>query len=133
MSFIYMSCNYKSMSSLSPAHSCFISDSVSLFWCDLSGFKGLPDLISNHIAIIFSAGIMLIFSFGKSKLFLHELRITLIAADQNTAICLLRILSIIRSVLQALLNGFSFIHMHGYKSGSSYKSSPLFLNRSKPL
>lgn len=122
MSFIYMSCNYKSMSPLSPAHSRFISDSVGFLRCDFSGFKSLPDLIGNHIIIILPTGIMLIFSFCKSKLFLYKLRITLIAADQNTTICLLRILSIICSVLQALLNGFSFIHMHGYKSGSRYKS-----------
>ncbi len=133
MGFIYMSSYYKSMSPFSPAHSSFIPDSVGFLRCDLSGFESLPYLICNHIIIIFSAGIMLIFSFGKSKLFLHKLGITLIAADQNTAICLLRILSIIRSVLQALLNGFSLIHMHGYKSGRSYKSSPLFLNCSQPL
>ncbi len=133
MGFIYMSSDYKSMSAFFPSHCCFITDPVSFLWCNLTRLESLSDLISYNIRSIFSAGVMLILSFGKCELFLYKLGITLIAADQNTATCLLRILSIIRSFLQALLYGFSFIHMHGNKSGRGYKSSPLFLNRSQPL
>lgn len=49
-----------------------------------------------------------------------------LATDQFTVICLFTILCIIGSVLQALLNGFSFIHMHGDQSGRSHFTSIYF-------
>ena len=96
--FINMRCNYESMITFGPAHSCFIADTICLFRCDLARFEGLPDLISYHISVIASSRFLEVFPFGDGELFFHKLGIALIAADQLSTISLLGILSIIGSV-----------------------------------
>ena len=64
-----------------------------------------------------ATGDLLILALGQHELFIHGHGIALISGDQFALVRLIRILCIIRSVTQALGNGFSLVHMHGNQSG----------------
>ena len=110
----------KSVISLSPPHCCFISDSVSFFGSNLPRHEGLPDLICDHVTAIFSSGILNIIPLGYGELLLHKFGITFIAADQLTVIRLIRVLGIIKSVLDTLKCTFSLPLMHRDQFGCSH-------------
>ena len=50
----------ESMLSLGKAHRKFIAGSVRFLRCDLSRFKGLPDLVGYHISLPGSSGFLIV-------------------------------------------------------------------------
>ena len=117
MSPIGMSCHNEGILTFCKTESQLLSQSVRFLRCDLSGLEGLTNLVSNHFMPLAATGDLLILTFGQHEFFIHGHGIALIPSDQFTLVRLLRIFCIIRSIAQALGNGFPLIHMHGNQSG----------------
>ena len=106
---INMGSHDKCVFSLGKAHSCLIANLVRLLRRDLSGLKGLSNLICNHIMRLGSSRDMLILPFGKQKFFITGLCITGIRTNIFSIFRLCCILRIISTVSQALRYRLSFI------------------------
>ena len=107
MGSIDMSCHNEGILAFCKTECQLLSQSVRFLRCDLAGFEGLTNLISNHFMPLAATGDLLILALGQQELFIHGHGIALIPGDQFALVRLLRILRIIRSVAQTLGNGFS--------------------------
>ena len=112
---VRMGCYDKGILAFCKTESQLLSQSVRFLRCDLAGFEGLTDLLSNHFMPLAAAGDLVILAFGQHEFFIHGHGIALIPGDQFTLVRLLRILRIIRSVAQTLGEGF-FLYSHAWVS-----------------
>ena len=108
---VRMCCHQKRMFPFGKPQSQFIAYLIGFFRCNLPRLKRLPDLISNHIALLPPAGDMPILALRKKKFFIGSHRIALISRNQIAFFCFLRILRIVGPISQALGNRPAFIDM----------------------
>ena len=133
MRLIRMSRYDKSMIAFGKSHGGFIAYLIRFLRCDFSWLKGLPDLISDDIALRMSSCQTLIFSFREHEFFINTLSLAGVGTDELTIFGLLSILGIICSVAKRLRYAFTFILMHRDKSCSRHAHSPPSLNRRQAL
>ena len=100
--------NEKGVLALCPAHRRFIADAVCLLRRDLAGLERLADLIAKHIRIppLFPARDGFVFCLGEQELRIGGHVVALIARDQLSALGLVRVLSVFKTVFQRL--GYAF-------------------------
>ena len=106
----------KACFSLGKAHGRFIADFIGLLRCDLTGLKGLSDLIGDHIMSLRSASDILVLSLGKQKFLVTGLCITGIGADIFSILCFRCIFGIIGTICQTLRHRLSLIDMQRNES-----------------
>ena len=111
MGAINVGCHDEGVLSLSPAHRQFITDFVCFLRCDLTGFEGLTDLISNHIMGLMPSGDMLVLALREEEFLIAGSRITAIGTDIFSVIGFLFVLRIIGAVRKTLSHRFSLIDM----------------------
>ena len=99
MSTICMSCNDKRISSFGKTKCELMAKFVGFFRSKLTGFKGLTDLVCDHIVLIGPSGLLIIQAFLQHKLFINCHRITAVPGDKFTFLCFIRILGIVSSVI----------------------------------
>ena len=76
---------------------------------DLTGNKGLPQMVGNYIILTtHSAGLLGVLIFGKKKFSIRDPAVTLPACNQSAVICLLRILGVVDNVTDCLSYGAAF-------------------------
>ena len=130
--FVDVGGNDKSVFAFRPSHRRFIAYLICFFWCDLTGFERLANLIGDDVVLLLSASGVLILPFGKKKFFIGSLRITLIGTDKFAVIGFRCILRIIGSISQTLSDSLSFVYMernqpcccHSHHILSKRKSHP---------
>ena len=115
MSPVHMRRHNKRMLPLGESHTSFISYFICFLRCNLSGLKGLADLISNDISIWLSPRFFQIIYFRLCKFPIDKIRLTHIRRNIFSVFCFLSILCIIGSVFQTLHHGTSLILMHCYQ------------------
>ena len=108
---INMGSHDKGVFPLGESHGRLIPNLVRLFRRDLSGLKGLSNLICNHIVCLGSSRDMLILPFGQQKFFITGLCITGIRTNVLSIFRLCCILRIISTVSETLRYRLSFIDM----------------------
>ena len=115
MFFIRMSSNKKSVFPLRPAHGRFVAYPVCLLQGNLPRRKGLADLIAEHIRLplLFPARDSFVLCLGEQELGIGGLVVALIGGNEFPALGFLRVLPIVQTVFQRLLNGFPLADMVG--------------------
>ena len=106
----------ESIAPFRETHGQLIADPVGILRCDLAGFEGLPDLVSDHISPLLPAGDLLIFPFGQRELFINGHRIAFVGCDQISLFRLLRILRIIGSCFTRMAAS-SMLEIHSRSNG----------------
>lgn len=114
----------KSILAFGETHRQFIAHFVCLFGGDLTGPKGLPNLVSNHITFLSSPGHKLILPFGEHKFCVHRQRAALVTADQLALLGLVGILHIVRAAFQTSRNGLSLILVQRDQACCGHIKSP---------
>ena len=119
--------NEKGIVALRPAHGRFIAYPVGLLRGDLSGQKGLPDLIAQHIGVppLLPSRDRLVFCLAQNKLSVGGHVVALMGGDQLAVLRLFRVLPIFKAVFQGLCNGFTLADMVGHQAGGSRESTSL--------
>lgn len=107
--FVGVSGNEKSVFPLRPAHDRLIAYPVRLLCGNLNQRKGLTDLIAEHIRppFLFPARDDLILCIGEQELHICGLVVALIGRNELPALGLIRVLPIVKPILQRLINRFS--------------------------
>ena len=105
---VCVSGNEKGVLALCPAHRRFVAYPVCLFWGNLARLERLADLIAQHIGIppLLPARGGLVLSFGEQKLRIGCHVVTLVGGNQFAALRLVRVLPIVKPILQGLGDGF---------------------------
>ena len=89
MGTVRMRRNNKGMLASGKAHRCLIADPVRFLRCDLTGLEGLPDLVSQDISLIDSAGDPQIFVLGKCEFLRRCLRTAGVGRNIFSGDCLI--------------------------------------------
>ena len=110
----------KGVVALRPAHGRFITYPVGLLRGNLSGQKGLADLIAQHIGVspLLPSRDRLVFCLAQNKLSVGGHVVALIGRDQLSGLCLVRVLPILKTVFKRLCNGFALADVVGNKPGN---------------
>ena len=95
----------------------FIAHLVCFLRGDLSGLKGLPHLIGDHVAFLLPPGDAFVLPLGKKKLRICCVRVTGISGNKLTFGGLLRFFRIVRAVGETLSNGLALVDVHGDNAG----------------
>ena len=99
MGFVDMGANDVSMVALGEPLGQLTAQTVCLLRCDLSGDKGLPQMVGNHIILAaHSAGLLDVLILGEKKLGIGDPAVALPARNQPAAVRLLRIFGSITPV-----------------------------------
>ena len=116
---VNMGADDKGMVSLGKPHCQLIAQAVGLLRRDLTGNKGLPDGVGNHIVPSApSAGLGKILPLGKSKLRIGNPAVALIAADEPAVVGLCGIFNIVYDVTDRFTDRPAFAGMQRcYSSG----------------
>lgn len=117
--------NEKGVFSLCPAHCRFIANAVGLLRGDLSGLERLADLIAQHIrlATLFPACGGLVLGLPQKKLRIGSHRVALIGGKQLTALGLVWVHAIVKTVFEGLGNGFALADFVLDKTGGCRRLS----------
>ncbi len=129
---VNVGCYDKCMVALQEAHGQFSPYFIGFLWCNLTGLKGLANLIGNHIMLLLSAGDMLILSFSKQKFFVRSLWVTLIGTDKLAIIGLCLILRIVCTISKTLTNCFALVDVQSNQTCSCHSITILSKKRSHP-
>ena len=101
-----------------------VAQAVSFFRGDLSGDKGLPYLIRNHIiSSPLSAGLGEVLPFCKMKLSIGNPAVALIAGDEPAAVRLFRVLYIANNVTDRCPHGPALAGVQGHDTGGGDKTT----------
>ena len=85
--------------------------------CDLTGNKGLPQMVGDHIILAaHSAGLLDVLIFGEKELGVSDPAVTLPARYQPAAVCLLRILGVVDDVADGLSHRAAFAGVQGHQA-----------------
>ena len=123
MLFINMGADNKRMAALGESPCQFHAQAVCFLRGDLTGAKGLPDLISDHIIISKSTSLNYILAFGKKKLCIRYFAATLVARNKLTVSSLLRVLYIGNAGMKdfPLCSSPVSVEGHDTRSGHTYR------------
>ena len=93
------------------------AQAVCFFRCDLSGDKGLPQMVGDHIILAaHPAGLLNVLILGEKKLDVGDPAVALPACDQPAAVCLLRILGVVDDVADGLSHRAAFAGVQGHQA-----------------
>ena len=104
-------CHYKGVLALGKAHGQFVAHLVSLLCGDLTGSKGLPYLVSDHITFLPASVHKVVLPLGEHKFFICRQGATSIAAYQLALLGLVRVLDIAGVIVQTRPDGLSLVFM----------------------
>ena len=118
--------NEKGVSALCPAQGGFVAHPVCLLRGNLPRYKGLPDLVAQHVGIslLLSARDGLVLCLGKQELGVGGQVVALVAGDQFSAPGLVRVLPIVKTIPHRLSDGFPLADMVGNKACCGRGRSP---------
>lgn len=114
----------KGILALGKTHGKFVAHLVSFLCSDFPRTKGLPYLISDHIAFLPASVYEIILPLGKHKFFIDCQRTTLVATHQFTLLGLIGVLHIVCAAFQTGRNGLSLILVQCDQSCRSHHESP---------
>lgn len=121
MGTVNVRCHDEGMLSFDPVHRQLIADFVCFLRCNLAGFEGLTDLISDHIMGLMTSGDVLVLAFGEEEFLIAGSRIIAIGADIFSVIDFLFVLGLIGAVRKTLSHRFSFVDMQCNQSCCSHR------------
>ena len=106
---VRMGGNNKRILALGKTHGKFVAHLVSFLCSDFPRTKGLPYLISNHIAFLPASVYEIILPLGKHKFFICCQGAASIAADKLSLLGLVRVFNIVCAIFQAGCNGHALV------------------------
>ena len=122
----------KGMVAFQKAHGQLSPYFIGFLRCDLTGLKGLANLIGYHIMLLLSARDMLILPFGKQKFFVRSFGVTFIGTDKLAVVGLCCILRIVRAIGKTLTNCFALVDVQSDQTCSCHFITFLSKKKSHP-
>ena len=101
--------NNKRILALGKTHGKFVAHLVSFLCSDFPRTKGLPYLISNHIAFLPASVYEVVLPLGEHKLFICCQGAAGIATDKLPLFGLVRVFDIVRAIFQTGCNSHAFV------------------------
>ena len=93
------------------------AQTVRVLRCDLSGNKGLPQMVGDHIILAaHSAGLLGVLIFGEKELGIGDPAVALPACYQPAAVCLLRIFGVVDDGADGLSHRAAFAGVQGHQA-----------------
>ena len=109
MGFVDMGADDIGVIALGEALGQLTAQTVRVLRCDLSGNKGLPQMVGDHIILAaHSAGLLDVLIFGEKKLGVGDPAVALPACYQPAAVCLLRIFGVVDDSADGLSHRAAF-------------------------
>ena len=109
VSLVDVGCHNEGVFALRPSYGGFIANLIGFLRCDLTGLKGLADLIGDHIVALLSAGDVLILPLGQQKFLVSGFGVAFVGADELTVIRLFCVLGVVCAVGKTLGDGLAFV------------------------
>ena len=101
------------------------AQTVRFLRCDLSGNKGLPQMVGDHIILAaHSAGLLDVLIFGEKKLGVSDPAVALPACNQSAAVRLLRIFGVVNDVADGLSHRAAFAGVQGHQARGCHVGTP---------
>ena len=109
MGFVDMGADDIGVIALGEALGQLTAQTVRILRCDLSGNKGLPQMVGDHIILAaHSAGLLGVLIFGEKELGIGDPAVALPACYQPAAVCLLRIFGVVDDSADGLSHRAAF-------------------------
>ena len=125
MGFVDVGANDVSMVALGEPLGQLTAQTVCLLRCDLSGDKGLPQMVGNHIILAaHSAGLLDVLILGEKKLGIGDPAVALPARNQPAAVRLLRIFGVVDDGADGLSHRAAFAGVQGHQARGCHGCSP---------
>ena len=125
MGFVDVGANDVSMVALGEPLGQLTAQTVCLLRCDLSGDKGLPQMVGNHIILTaHSAGLLDVLILGEKKLGIGDPAVALPARNQPAAVRLLRIFGVVDDGADGLSHRAAFAGVQGHQARGCHGCSP---------
>ena len=117
MGFVDMGADDIGVIALGEALGQLTAQTVRFLRCDLSGNKGLPQMVGDHIILAaHSAGLLGVLIFGEKELGIGDPAVALPACYQPAAVCLLRIFGVVDDVADGLSHRAAFAGVQGHQA-----------------
>ena len=125
VSFVDMGADDIGVIALGEALGQLTAQTVRVLRCDLSGNKGLPQMVGNHIILAaHSAGLLNVLILGEKKLGVGDPAVALPARYQPAAVCLLRVFGVVDDVADGLSNRAAFAGVERHQARGCHGCSP---------
>ena len=124
--------NNKRILALGKTHGQFVAHLVSFLCSDFPRTKGLPYLISDHIAFLSASVHKVVLPLGKHKLFICRQGAAGIAADMLSLLGLVRVFDIVRAIFQTGRNGHALVFVQRNQPCCCQCNPPLQKRKCRP-
>mgnify|MGYP000455965320 CR=1 FL=1 len=124
MGFVDMGADDIGVIALGEALGQLTAQTVRVLRCDLSGNKGLPQMVGDHIILAaHSAGLLGVLIFGEKELGIGGHVVAAVGRDQFAALGLVRVLPVVKPFFQGLRDGFALADFVLLEIGCGHRQS----------
>ena len=125
MGFVDVGADDVSMVALGEPLGQLAAQTVRFLWCDLTGDKGLPQMVGDHIILAaHSAGLLDVLIFGEKKLGVGDPAVALPARNQPAAVRLLRIFGVVDDSADGLSHRAAFAGVQRHQARGCHVGTP---------